>query len=296
MSDFTPVFRDDFNGTDLNRDVWNTLYSGTYWNGAFAWDPSQVELGGGVLTIATERQGGFWESGGLSTIPEGQTYGSYEFRARLDEGQGTSAVILLWPTSNQWTDEVDIVEAYRADRSFFAFTNHGDPNETQFVQVDVSEWHDYRLDWTPGALVLSVDGQERSRITTDVPSQPMSFGMQGHVHAASETWFGGAPDGSTPSRVELEVDWVKVSAWTPGQGTDQPAQADAAPAQVVDATADTSVAADGGTDWLAAAALYVQNDGTWDGSWRNQVASGQITLEDVAARLQSGLGQWDFWH
>jgi beta-glucanase (GH16 family) len=293
MSDFTRVFRDDFNGTDLDRDVWNTLYSGTYWNGAFAWDPSQVELGGGVLTIATENQGGAWLSGGLSTIPEGQTYGSYEFRARLDEGQGTSAAILLWPTSNEWTDEVDIVEAYRGDRDFFAFTNHGEPNETQYIQLDVSQWHDYRLDWTPGELVLSVDGVERGRITTDVPQQPMAFGMQGHVHADWEGWFGGAPDGSTPQRVELEVDWVKVSAWTPGQGTEE----ESAPQQMVDVTADTSVtAADGTTDWLAAAALYVQNDGTWEGSWRNQVADRQITLEDVAERLQAGLGQWDFWH
>ena len=293
MSDFTAVFRDDFNGSSLNRDVWNTLYSGTYWNGAFAWTPSQIEVGGGVLTIATENQGGSWASGGLSTIPEGQTYGSYEFRARLDEGQGTSAAILLWPTSNQWTDEVDIVEAFRGDRQAFAFTNHGDPNETQYIQLDLSQWHDYRLDWTPGALTLSVDGAERGRITTDVPSQPMAFGMQGHVHADWEGWFGGAPDGSTPGRVELEVDWVKVSAWTPGQGTEQEAPA----AQMVDVAADTSIAAqDGATDWLAAAALYVQNDGTWEGSWRNQVGSGQITLEDVAERLQAGLGQWEFWH
>ncbi len=113
MSDFTQVFRDDFSGTSLDRDVWNTLYSGGYWNGMFRWDPEQVELGGGVLTIATENEGGSWVSGGVSTIPEGQTYGSYEFRARLDAGQGTSAAILLWPTSNEWTDEVDIVEAYR---------------------------------------------------------------------------------------------------------------------------------------------------------------------------------------
>ena len=121
----------------------------------------------------------------------------------------------------------------------------------------------------------------------------MAFGMQGHVHADWEGWFGGAPDGSTPGRVEMEVDWVKVSAWTPGQGTEQEAPA----AQVVDVAADTSVAAqDGATDWLAAAALYVQNDGTWEGSWRNQVGSGQITLEDVAERLQAGLGQWEFWH
>ena len=58
---------------------------------------------------ATERDGGSWTSGGLSTIPDGQTYGSYEFHARIDVGQGTAAAILLWPSDGQWTDEVDIV-------------------------------------------------------------------------------------------------------------------------------------------------------------------------------------------
>ena len=31
-------------------------------------------------------------------------------------------------------------------------------------------------------------------------------------------------------------------------------------------------------------------------SWRNQVADDQITQEDVADRLQTGLSQWEFWH
>jgi beta-glucanase (GH16 family) len=281
MSDFTQVFHDDFNGNSLNRDHWNALYSGQYGNGMFRWDPAQLEVGDGRLTIATEKQGGEWVSGGLSTIPEGQTYGSYEFHARVDAGQGTAAAILLWPSDNRWTDEVDIIETNKPQREQFAFSNHGNPNETQYIDVDVSDWHTYRLDWTPGSLKLYVDGQERASMTHDVPDQQMSFGMQGHVLAAHEAWFGGAPDGSTPDRVEIEVDWVKVSEWTPGQGT------------TPDPVSPDAPAADDG--WLDAARRYIENDGTWEGSWRNQVASGQITLEDVASRIQAGLGNPDFW-
>jgi beta-glucanase (GH16 family) len=218
MSDFTQVFFDDFNGSSLNRDHWNALYSGQYGNGMFQWDAGQLEVGDGKLTIATEREGGSWVSGGLSTIPEGQTYGSYEFRARFDEGQGTATAILLWPSNNQWTDEVDIIETHRADREGFAFTNHGSPNVTEYIDQDISGWHTYRLDWTPGELKLFIDGNQRAEINTDVPSQEMSFGMQGHVLADWETWFGGGPDGSTPNRVEAEIDWVRVSEWTPGSG------------------------------------------------------------------------------
>lgn len=286
MSDFTQVFRDDFSGSNLDYGIWRAQYAGDYHNGMFRWDPDQLEVGGGVLTIATEREGGSWVSGGLATIPDGQTYGSYEFRARMDAGQGTAGVILLWPSSNQWTDEVDIVETHQADRRGFAFTNHGHPNVTEYIDVDVSQWHTYRLDWTPGELTLYVDGQQRGRITTDVPDQQMSFGMQGHVLADSEWWYGGGPDGSTPSRVELEVDWVSVSAWTPGQGTqsspppatEQPAAAapepepeSPAPTQVAEAPAAASdpwaaFTVNGQVDWAAAAA-HVQANYEATGQW-----------------------------
>ena len=285
MSDFTQVFRDDFGGSSLDYSIWKAQYAGNYGNGMFRWDPSQLEVGDGKLTIATEREGGSWVSGGLSTIPDGQTYGSYEFRARIDPGQGTAGAILLWPSNNQWTDEVDIIETNKPGREQFAFTNHGTPNVSDYIDVNVADWHTYRMDWTPGSLKLFVDGEQKSELTTDVPSQPMSFGAQGMVLGAWETWFGGAPDGSTPDRVEIELDWVRVSAYTPSAGSDpEPQAALAAPSGTAS-----------GIDWLAAAQTYIENDGSWEGSWRNQVAAGQISLDDVASRLQAGLGNSDFW-
>ncbi|HZF74287.1 MAG TPA: glycoside hydrolase family 16 protein [Acetobacteraceae bacterium] len=287
MSNFTQVFYEDFNGNSLDRSIWKSLYSGQHGNGMFRWDPSQLEMGDGKLTIATERDGGSWMAGGLSTIPVGQTYGSYEFHARMDAGKGTSAVILLWPSNNQWTDEVDIVEAHRGDRSGFAFVNHGDPMVTNYIDLDLTQWHTFRLDWTPGDLRLFVNGNQVSQITQDVPSQPMSLSMQTQVHAAWENWFGGAPDGSTPSRVELEVDWVRVSSYTPGSGDGRGGQVGG-----MSVGQDRGTNQDGG-DWLAKAYAYLERDGFWEGSWRNQVSSGQITVEDVAGRLQAGLGNQD---
>lgn len=320
MSDFTQVFRDDFNGSSLDYGIWKALYSGTYWNGMFRWDPAQLEVGDGKLTIATENGPDGWVSGGLSTIPDGQTYGSYEFRARFDAAQGTSGAILLWPSDGEWTDEVDIIELFDPSRQSFAFVNHGDPMTVEYVNVDATDWHTYRLDWTPGNLALSVDGQEVKRVTTDVPVQEMSFGMQAQVMGPNDTWFGGAPDGSTPDRVEIEVDWVEVSAWTPGQGTDpEPAPAPAAPVEeppaaeapaeeppVAEVPAEEPPVAEAPageapgepvTDdyWLAAAERYLENDGTWEGSWRNQVEAGQMTLEDVAARIEAGEGEPSYW-
>jgi hypothetical protein len=311
-SDFTTVFFDDFNGNSLDRSIWNTVYSGTYWNDAFSWTPDQIEVGGGQLTIPIEDGPDGWTSGGISTIPDGQSFGSYEFRARIEPGQGTAAAILLWPSDNSWSDEVDIIETNRGDRDGFAFTNHGNPWETQYIDVDVSNWHTYRLEWTPGELLLTVDGREVGRMTNDVPTQQMSFGIQGMVMTDADKWFGGGPNGSTPSRVDIEVDWVHVSAYTPGEGAaDEGGQAQgrrpaASPAMAADdeawdeeADADAGDgAADGpvpGLTWMEAAEMYLAVDGDWEGSWANQVEAGQITVEDVAYRLQAGEGTLDPW-
>jgi hypothetical protein len=300
-SDFTTVFFDDFNGGSVDRSLWRSLYSGEYGNGAFAWTPGQIDVGGGLLEIGIERFGDQWLAGGLSTIPDGQTYGSYEFRARIDEGQGTAGVILLWPSNNTWSDEVDIVETHRGDRDGFAFTNHGNPWETQYIDADVSEWHTYRLEWTPGQLLLSIDGREVSRMTNDVPDQPMSFGMQGHVLADWERWYGGGPDASTPDRVEMQIDWVHVSAWTPGNGDGGGNGGGASSVSAWQAPAweaSTSTNSDGpaeGWNWIDAAQAYIAGDGTWEGSWRNQVATGQISVEEVALRLEAGMGSWEPW-
>jgi hypothetical protein len=296
MSDFTTVFQDDFNGSQLDWGIWRTQYSGQYGNGMFRWDPGQIEVGDGRLTIATERDGGSWVSGGLSTIPDGISYGRVEFRARVDEGQGTSGIFLLWPSSNEWTDEIDIVETNDPSRDSFAFVNHGEPNTVDYIRTNVDEWHTYRLDWTPGELKLFVDDRHVSTLDVDVPSQQMSFSIQGHVHGDWERWYGGGPDGSTPDRVEIEVDWVRVSAWTPGEGNSAPEPRQAPAAAAWSDDGEWSAPADDGYDWMAAAQRYVENDGTWEGSWRNQVADGQITLEDVADRIRAGEGQWDFWN
>jgi len=290
MSDFTQVFRDDFNGSRLDTGLWRTQYSGQYGNGMFRWDPSQLEVGDGKLTIATEREGGSWVSGGLSTIPEGQTYGSYEFRARIDAGQGTAGVILLWPSSNQWTDEVDIVETHRPQREAFAFTNHGDPNTTEYINVNVADWHSYRMDWTPGNLVLFVDGQQRAQITADVPSQQMSFSMQGQVLAGYETWFGGAPDGSTPSRVEMEVDWVKVSSWTPGRGDG----GSAPPAAAAEPAWTPSPAPAAEPAWTPSPAPAPVVAASAD-PWAPFIVNGQVNWAAAAAQVQANYdatGQW----
>lgn len=299
-SDFTTVFFDDFSGNTLDRGLWRSVYSGEYGNGAFSWTPDQIEIGGGLLTVAIEDGWGGWTAGGLSTIPNGQTYGSYEFRARIDDGQGTAGVILLWPSDNSWSDEIDIVETHRGDRQGFAFTNHGNPWETQYIGgVDVSDWHTYRLDWTPGELLLTVDGHEVGRMTHDVPDQDMSFGIQGHVLTDGESWYGGGPDGSTPGRVDIEVDWVSIAAYTPGSGEwSDEARSDSAQEDEWWNDWDANSADDGPTEgwsWFAAAEAYVESDGTWEGSWRNQVASGQISIADVASRLEAGLGSWEPW-
>lgn len=299
-SDFQTVFFDDFSGNSIDRSIWRTLYGGDYGNGMFSWDHGQLSVGDGKLTISTENVGDGWLSGGLSTIPDGQTYGRYEFRARFDEGQGTSGVALLWPSNNEWTDEINIIETHRGDRKEFAFTNHGEPNETQYIKHDLTDWHTYTLDWLPDQLVLSIDGEEVARMTHDIPDQPMSFGLQGQVTAAWEDWFGGAPDGTTPDRVDIEVDWVHALSWEPGAGSDDYASNGGATGTATGGSpgkeaADKVAQDDGAEDDQDDG---VQDDGSWDAaengddSWEDDswqdASSGDDAGEDASWNDASG--------
>jgi len=206
------VLRDDFSGTALNRDIWPIIYNGPNANGAFRYRTSDAIVSDGMLTISNEYENGQWYAGGISQGVHGTTYGRFEFRARMDPGQGTGFVALLWPEDGGWPPEIDIVEVPKSDRQRVFFTSHGPPDTTKILYVDATEWHTYTLDYLPGRLDYYIDGVKVAQITDPVPSQEMSLGFQGHVARQNDVWYEGGPDETTPDRVDMQIDWVNVSA------------------------------------------------------------------------------------
>jgi hypothetical protein len=214
------VFRDDFSGTALDAGKWGT-YSGQPGGvpGGW-WDPSHVVVGGGVAALRGYRDpnfGGRWVTGGMSS-GRGlkQTYGKYLVRFRVDAGYGISPILLLWPTAEHWPPEIDFAEDGGAGttRDHMTATMHYGATNDQIqrtVYADFTQWHTMGVEWLPGRLTYTLDGQPWAGVTTSaVPAEPMELDLQ--TQAGTGDPWSPAPDASTPPEVDMQIDWVVAYA------------------------------------------------------------------------------------
>lgn len=227
------LFSDEFSGTRLDSSKWGTCYP---WfestgctnegNPELEWYlPEQVTVGGGALHLTAVRNPVVgvddhgrakrfdYRSGMVTTARHFEfTYGRVEFKARAPLGRGLWPTLWLLPTDESPTPEIDIMEAWDEDPWHVALLYHGSPSyvPSQWAAVnDISRgWHTYTLDWSPGALIWSVDGDQVFRVDSGVPSTPMylvaNLAVSGDpVHA---------PDASTPATASLDIASVRVWA------------------------------------------------------------------------------------
>ena len=80
--------------------------------------------------------------------------------------------------------------------------------------LDLTQWHTWSVEWSPGKLVFLIDGTVWGTINdSNVTAQNMGLFMQIEPWvqgvSPSSTWENYV-DGSTPANVNLQVDWVKV--------------------------------------------------------------------------------------
>ncbi|MDA8248868.1 MAG: family 16 glycosylhydrolase [Rhodospirillales bacterium] len=214
-TNYNQVFYDNFSGTSLNGSNWPVMYGGTSSNGAFTYDHGDVQVNNG-LTINTTNSSGSWTTGGIGQGWTGGEYGLYQVEAKVDPGQGTGPVILLWPDNNSWPPEIDLLEAPNGQGDAYmtlhwAGSNGSNQYQTIDTGVNVNSWHDYAVDWEPNQLTFYVDGKQIWSTTQHIPNQPMGLGISGFVAASNDSWYGGGPDSTTPSSVGLHVAWASIS-------------------------------------------------------------------------------------
>lgn len=216
------VFTEDFSGSELS-DQW-FRYEGQPDMDPGGWfDPEHVSVGDGKLTIGAwqePEQGGLYATGGISNRNVfSQTYGKFEVRFRMDQGTGIAYALLLWPSSNAFRPEIDFAEDNGMDRrTMYGFLHPADPAQPSVareVATDATEWHVAGLEWTPGRLVFTLDGEAWGTIEGDqVPDQPMGLALQSQAWYCGHTWEA-CPDETTPDRVDLEIDWAVIYAHDP---------------------------------------------------------------------------------
>jgi hypothetical protein len=216
------VLAEDFGGNALDRGRWDVYDGQPGGDPAGWWNPSHVLVGNDMLTIRGSQDqtpnGRSYVTGGISNAPSfSQSYGRFDIRFRMDKGLGIAYALLLWPTSNVWPPEIDIMEDnghYRSDTS--ATLHYGADNHMVFRKVagDFTKWHTAGLEWTPGKLVYYLDGKVWTTMSGSyIPKEPMHIAIQTQAWPCGGTWEA-CPDATTPAAVDLQVDWVTAYSWT----------------------------------------------------------------------------------
>jgi beta-glucanase (GH16 family) len=160
-----------------------------------------------------------------------QTYGRFEARMKMPRGKG------IWPafwmlgadinTGNPWpgSGEIDVMEFLGHQQNTAYGTIHGPGYSGAAGQQVVYNgpnladgFHTYAVDWRPGEIVWSVDGQVYGRKTpADLGGKTWVFNKPFFIiiNLAVGGEWPGYPDGSTTFPQQLVVDWVRVSNDTP---------------------------------------------------------------------------------
>jgi len=157
-------------------------------------------------------------------------YGRVEARVRYAAGDGVVSAFFLWKNGSQqpgvFWNELDY-EKVGADCHLTTTAYYGNPGvaypQTPSLTSDLcGTYHTYAYEWTPDAIVWSVDGNEIRRETGDVAqayADNATEGMQIHFNL----WPGDASFGGNFSTSILPVfeyiDWVQFSSYADGAFT-----------------------------------------------------------------------------
>lgn len=203
----TPAFQDDFNYTSLaTLDKNWTRYNGTGHSGNGVRSPAAWTLDGQNVTVTGDSTG---STGGMSHRERGRTYGRWEVRMRVPSRDTEyHPVLILWPDQGRVAAnncaEVDFSESTSnvTVNKFFAHHSCSGAQLTAQQTVDMTQWHNYAVEWRAGRITGWIDGVQWFSTTdpTKVPNDPAHLTMQ-------LDWF---PDGTPVARSTMQIDWAKI--------------------------------------------------------------------------------------
>ena len=254
----TLIFSDEFNTGTLDRSKWN-VEGPTFWvnNEQQAYIDSAETVHfkpapgtDGVLVLQPRYHPGFetpagrkadFVSGRINTAKKFDfTYGRAVARIRMPDAVGVWPAFWLlgygdWPHGG----EIDIME-YVGEKDWTGVALHGPgySGETPLVNkfffprdTDVTQWHEYSVEWTKDALLFKVDGRLTYRVTRPMVEHYGRWAFDGPQYVILNFALGGAypfktngikqPHNGLPAEtverikagaIAMEVDWVRVYA------------------------------------------------------------------------------------
>ena len=228
------VLAEEFDGAELNRDIWQTTMAfigrqgGRYHNDSYLSysTDEDVQIEDGCLRLRAHRRpvlgddpvGSFSFSQGLISTHErfSFTYGYVEIYARMPSGQGVWPTIWLMPVdTNAWPPEFDIAEYYASTNRLRFGLATGTMTEVRWDEISSEDrsasdgWHVYGLLWEPGRAVWLMDGEVKLEVRGErVPSIPMYLILNNGV--SSRVGPSGEPGTDTVFPNFLEVEYIHI--------------------------------------------------------------------------------------
>lgn len=204
----TPVAAgsDEFNGSAVDTAKWNLP------NGCFAGHAGQGRrcaanstVGGGVLTQTGQANG---DTGWMQS-KHNSLRGRWETRMRVTERNANfNSVSLLWPVAEDFPrgGEVDYAETKTtaSDISFFLHYGASNSQTTAKKAVDITQWHNYAVQWGDTCVIGYVDSAEWFRDCTASHQPPRA------LKAALQTDY--FPGNGPIGQAKVQYDWHRFYA------------------------------------------------------------------------------------
>jgi hypothetical protein len=220
----TELFRDDFNGSSLDRTKWRPNWFGTNDSAVTkpvntkeqgCYDPAQVSVGLGVLRLSAVARSCRATNGvtypyasGIVSTKDHFTFRYGYFEARLWTPPG-SGPIRNWPAfwangtgQHPLTGEIDVVEGLAGRACWHFHYKSGEPGGC-VNKSNVAGWHTYAAEWRQGVVTYFYDGEQVGRITQGITSTPMYVVLNLGVSSTVS--------GPVTLPAEMLVDYVKVT-------------------------------------------------------------------------------------
>lgn len=244
---YTCTFEDDFSGTALDRTKWvvqDTSLSGFHagQSGCYVDDPDNVSVGSGQVFLTSRKEaepfvcrspyGDYTTDRTAATIATWglftQTYGRFEFRAKLPDTtiQGIHSALWLYPqkfTYGAWPNsgEIDVAEWFSGGaENVYPSVHYAGENpmlSTGYncpVANSGTRFHRYAVEWTPTSMRFLYDNRvcfTHSWTPAAPLVAPQPFDQPFYV-VLTQVFGGGwnAITDQTPTSATSAVDWVRV--------------------------------------------------------------------------------------
>ena len=211
----TPTAGDEFNYTGAPDPAKWSVYDSVGHAGNGIRSPQQVTIDGSKMVMTGTPDG---TTAGMSAKFANQKYGRWEIRAAGSGDNEYHLVSLLWPDSRNWPCDGEVDYAETAGNwneiKFFHHYSCSNSQTSATKALDVSQFHNYAVDWSPNGMVGYIDGVKWFEDNNPEHQPP------GPMHQTLQLdWF---PDSSANGPGEMRVDWVRVYA---AAGTAPPAMA-----------------------------------------------------------------------